>query len=169
MSKEKLKRANGVEVDKKPNDKERIAQLEAEQENIREEISKETMPFPSLTAPKIKFFLMALKKGSMTDEKYKKMLIKIFVNKIYLYDDRITITFHSGDDKVEINDRLLSELEEKDGEIKNLFLAGDGPPNSKKVPKMGLFLFIYTNCTRIPFKTQRNCFFHSIYYLNNSE
>ena len=106
---------------------ERIAQLEAEQENIREEISKETMPFPSLTAPKIKFFLMALKKGSMTDEKYKKMLIKIFVNKIYLYDDRITITFHSGDDKVEINDRLLSELEEKDGEIKNLFLAGDGP------------------------------------------
>lgn len=92
---------------------EKIAQLEAEQENIREEISKETMPFPSLTAPKIKFFLMALKKGSMTDEKYKKMLIKIFVNKIYLYDDRITITFHSGDDKVEINDRLLSELEEK--------------------------------------------------------
>ena len=107
---------------------ERIAQLEAEQENIREEISKEIMPFPSLTAPKIKFFLMALKKSSMTDEKYKKMLIKIFVNKIFLYDDRITITFHSGDDTVEINDRLLSELEEKDGEIKNLFLADDGPP-----------------------------------------
>ena len=64
----------------------------------------------------------------MTDEKYKKMLIKIFVNKIFLYDDRITITFHSGDDTVEINDRLLSELEEKDGEIKNLFLAGGGPP-----------------------------------------
>ena len=112
---------------------ERIAQLEAEQENIREEISKETMPFPSLTEPKIKFFLMALKKGSMTDEKYKKMLIKIFVNKIYLYDDRITIAFHSGDDTVEINDRLLSELEEKDGEIKNLFLAGDGPPTNNTI------------------------------------
>ena len=108
---------------------EKIAQLESEQENIKKEISKETMPFPSLTAPKIKFFLTALKKGSMTDEKYKKMLIKIFVNKIFLYDDRITITFHSGDDTVEINDRLLSELEEKDGEIKNLFLAGGGPPN----------------------------------------
>ncbi len=107
---------------------EKISQLEAEQEYLEFEISKETMPFPSLTAPKIKFFLMALKKGSMTDEKYKKMLIKIFVNKIYLYDDRITITFHSGNDTVEINDRLLSELEEKDGEIKNLFLAGDGPP-----------------------------------------
>lgn len=31
---EKLKRANGVEVDKKPNDKERIAQLEAENEEL---------------------------------------------------------------------------------------------------------------------------------------
>ena len=70
----------------------------------------------------------------MTDEKYKKMLIKIFVNKIYLYDYRITITFHSGDDTVEINDRLLSELEGKDGEIKNLFLAGDGPPNDRRAP-----------------------------------
>ncbi len=112
---------------------EKISQLEAEQKYLEFEISKETMPFPSLTAPKIKFFLMALKKGSMTDEKYKKMLIKIFVNKIYLYDDRITITFHSGNDTVEINDRLLSELEEKDGEIRNLFLAGDGPPNGTQM------------------------------------
>ena len=32
--KEKLKRANGVTEDKKPNDKERIAQLEAENEQL---------------------------------------------------------------------------------------------------------------------------------------
>ena len=31
---EKLKKANGVEIDKKPNDKERIAQLEAENEQL---------------------------------------------------------------------------------------------------------------------------------------
>ena len=31
---EKLKKANGVEIDKKPNDKERIAQLEAENEEL---------------------------------------------------------------------------------------------------------------------------------------
>lgn len=34
--KEKLKKANGVEVDKKPNDKERIAQLEQENEMLTE-------------------------------------------------------------------------------------------------------------------------------------
>lgn len=107
---------------------EKISQLEGEQEYLEFEITKEKMPFPSLTAPKIKFFLTSLKKGSMTDDKYKRLLIRIFVNRIYLYDDRVTITFHSGDDTVEINDRLLSELEEKDEEIKNLCLAGDGPP-----------------------------------------
>ena len=31
---EKLKKANKVEIDKKPNDKERIAQLEAENEEL---------------------------------------------------------------------------------------------------------------------------------------
>ena len=106
----------------------KIEQLESEQKELKKEIAKETMPLPSLTEPKIKFFLNALKKGSITDIKYRKMLISIFVNKIYLYDDRLTITFNSGDDTVEINDRLLSELEEKDNAVKNLFLAGDGPP-----------------------------------------
>lgn len=119
----------------------KFAQLENEQQTIREEISKETMPFPSLTVPKIKFFLMSLKQGCITDDKYKKLLIKIFINKIYLYDDRITITFHCGDDTVEINERLLSELEEKDGEIKNLFLTGDGPPNFLKSPELSQDFF----------------------------
>ena len=34
--KEKLKKANGVTVDKKPNDKQRIAELEAENEILTE-------------------------------------------------------------------------------------------------------------------------------------
>lgn len=35
---EKLKRANGVEVDKKPNDKERITQLEAENSDLMDAV-----------------------------------------------------------------------------------------------------------------------------------
>ena len=122
---------------------EKIAQLESEQEYIKEQISKETMPFPSLTEPKIKFFLTKLKDGSISDFKYQKMLIKIFVNAIYLYDDRVTITFNSGDDTVTINDRLLTELEENDAKTKNLFLDSDGPPkrNDNFRKKIVVFLF----------------------------
>ncbi len=36
--KENLKRANGVEIDKKPNDKERIAQLEAENADLMDAV-----------------------------------------------------------------------------------------------------------------------------------
>ena len=108
---------------------EKIAQLENEREQFEREIAAEEAPFPSLTVPKIKFFLTSMKNGDVNDIKYRRMLVNIFVNKIYLYDDRITITFNSGDDTVEINDRLLAELEEKDMQIKDMFLTGDGPPN----------------------------------------
>ena len=110
----------------------KIEQLDIEIEQIKEEISNEEAPLPSLTEPKIRFFLTALKKGNINDIKYRKMLIKIFINKIFLYDDRITITFNSGDDTITINDRLLSELEEKDIKIRNLFLNCDGPPKNDK-------------------------------------
>lgn len=111
---------------------EKISQLESEHEQLRKAIAAEEAPFPSLTAPKIKFFLTSLKKGNANDIKYRRALITIFVNRIYLYDDRITITFNSGDETVTINDRLLSEIEEKDMRVKNLFLDGDGPPKSKR-------------------------------------
>lgn len=107
---------------------EKIAQLESECEQIEADIAKEIIPFPSLTEPKIRFFLTALKNGSVQDIKYQKALIRLFVNKIFLYDDRLTLTLNAGDDTVEINDRLLSELEENDQRIQSLFKAGDGPP-----------------------------------------
>lgn len=106
----------------------KISELETECEQIEKEIKKEESPFPSLTVPKVKFFLTSLKKGDFNDLKYRRTLIKIFVNRIYLYDDRITITFNSGDETVTINERLLSDIEERDAEIKGLFNDGIGPP-----------------------------------------
>ena len=87
------------------------------------------IPFPSLTEPKIRFFLTALRDGSVKDIKYRKMLIRLFVNRIYLYDDHLTTTFNTGEDTVEINDRLLAELEENSDKERLLFKGKDGPPN----------------------------------------
>lgn len=106
----------------------KIPELEKEHEELEKQIAEESAIFPTLTEPKIKFFLTSLKNGNINDIKYRKTLISIFVNRIYLYDDRITITYNSGDEAVTINDLLLSEIEENDMEIKNMVLAGDGPP-----------------------------------------
>lgn len=123
---------------------ERISELESEHEQLEKAIALEEAPFPSLTIPKIKFFLTSLKKGNANDMKYRRALITVFVNRIYLYDDRMTITFNSGDDTVTINDRLLCELEENDAHAKNLFLAGDGPPKTSLKPNGFRLVFIFS-------------------------
>ena len=102
--------------------------LEAEQEEIERQITKEQAVHTSITEPQIIFFLTSLKKGKIDDIKYRKNLIKIFINRVYLFDDRVTITYNSGDNPVTINDRLLSELEEKDENERVLFFNGSGPP-----------------------------------------
>lgn len=62
----------------------------------------------------------------------------MFVNAIYLYDDKMTLVFNSGDDPVTIDDFLLSEIEENFQHMeKGLFLNKVSPPethqNSKRM------------------------------------
>ena len=49
------------------------------------------------------------------DISYRKTLINVFVNAIYLYDDKLVIFFNSGDKPVTIDDELLSQMEQSDG------------------------------------------------------
>lgn len=113
---------------------ERLPVLEAEHRELEKQIAEEGKPYPTLTEEDVTFFLTQLRKGNINDVKYRKTLIFIFVNRIYLYDDRITITYNSGDEPVTISDILLSELEDR--EVENLaiyekdrvlFLNGKGP------------------------------------------
>ena len=107
---------------------EQIPILKNEHKVLEKQIAIEAEPYQTLSEASVRYFLTSLKKGNINDMKYRKMLIDIFVNKIYLYDDRITITYNSGDEPVTISDKLLSELEEKDEEDKFLFLNGSDPP-----------------------------------------
>lgn len=60
-------------------------------------------------------------KGDINDIVYRRSLIRLFVNKIFLYDKKFTITFNTGDEEVTITDKTLSDIEEKSGS-KNLCL-----------------------------------------------
>ena len=111
----------------------KIPKLEKEHIELERLIAIEEEPFPEISEETVILFLMALKKGKINDPKYRKTLINIFVNKIYLYDDRITITYNSGDESVTISDRLLSELEEQAENDRVLFKNDSGPPKSKDI------------------------------------
>jgi len=55
--------------------------------------------------------LSKLANGNILDTVYRRTLIRIFVNKIFIYDDKITITFKIGDEEVEITRELLDKIE----------------------------------------------------------
>ncbi len=52
-----------------------------------------------------------MKNGDINDIKYRRALISVLINKIYLYDDKATIIFNTQDRPVEITEDLLNDIE----------------------------------------------------------
>ena len=71
----------------------------------------------------------AVLQAGRDDISYRKTLVNVFVNAIYLYDDKLVIFFNSGDKPVTIDDELLDKTEEGDG-----FVFGS-PCSTKEAPQ----------------------------------
>ncbi|MCU6712926.1 recombinase family protein, partial [Paenibacillus sp. J5C_2022] len=108
---------------------EHLHTLESERENIEIQIAKEQISQVTLTEPEIKFFLTQLRKGNVNDEKYRSTLINVFVNAVYLYDDKVTIIFNSSDQPVTVEQSLVDEIEASNREFESSYLGKDAPPN----------------------------------------
>ena len=84
-------------------------QLDLENQLLFEEANN--MP---ITATEIRFYLTELKKGRINDIKYRRLLIDTFIYKIYLYDDKMIITFTTNNNKsvnFPTSDEMLSTFE----------------------------------------------------------
>lgn len=92
-----------------------ISRLNTEHDTLQNEYAIEKAGVVSLTIAEVKFFLSQLKKGRADDISYRKTLINVFVNAVYLYDDRLTIFFNSGDKPVTVDADLLQAVEENSG------------------------------------------------------
>lgn len=125
---------------------EQIPILEKEHSELQKQIALEEKNFPVLTVPMVHFFLRKLKDGNVDDIKYRKTLINVFINKIYLYDDKLTIIFNSGDNPVTINDFLLSEIEDNSKKAEGLFLDGVAPPEIRRILRESRRIFLYHFC-----------------------
>lgn len=90
-----------------------VHKLEAAKKSLLEDIETEERGMVRLTEQQVSFFLTALKNGDVDDVKYRKALISVFVNKIYLYDDKITFIFNSGDIPVTVDADLIDFIEEQ--------------------------------------------------------
>ena len=90
-----------------------IQVMEQQHKEIEKELLLEGMQKVDITVQEIKFFLKEMQKGNVDDMQYKKALINSLINKVYLYDDNLTIIFNSQNKPYKEKIPLIEEIEKK--------------------------------------------------------
>ena len=95
--------------------KERLEALEIQKDELTAKIADEKLKKPSFNEDFIRFWLMKFRKFDISQKKQRKARIEIFVNAIFLYDDRMLITFNykDGTQTVRFEDTLTTDCGEK--------------------------------------------------------
>ena len=68
----------------------------------------ETSSHPTPTVNEVRFFLNQFRKGDVNDLKYRQALVDTFVNRIYLYDDKMTVLYNTQDSHSDVTIDHLS-------------------------------------------------------------
>lgn len=74
---------------------EEINKMEIEHKRLLSELAYEESQNVTITASQVKFYYKQLRKGSVNDYRYKKLLIKSMVKKVFLYDDYMLVYFNT--------------------------------------------------------------------------
>ena len=101
---------------------EEIQKIEQEKVELRKQIMEEQGNYITVTLAQVKNFLKLIKKGSVNDLKYRKMLINVLIDKIYIYDDSITIMFN-------IQNKDFSAKYPNISEIESSYLGNNAQPS----------------------------------------
>ena len=91
--------------------KQRLEELEAKKSDIEVKILQTELQQTILTEEKIVFWINRFKGCDIADKSYQRAIIDIFVNAIYLYDDKIVLTYNFKSDSRTIS---LSDIESSD-------------------------------------------------------
>lgn len=85
----------------------RLTELEQEKEDVEISIAKEELRVKKLDEEQVLDFLHYFQNGDVNDINYRRQLIDCFVNRIFLYDDRMVLTFNTSNNTKEISFDLV--------------------------------------------------------------
>ena len=102
--------------------KQRLGDLEEKKAELEISLAREKIVKPPLTREQIIFWISKFKDGDVDDPVYRQAIVDIFVNSIFLYDDKLVIGFNWKDGTKTVT---LAELEAASEDI-----TDDGTPNS---------------------------------------
>lgn len=100
-----------------------LSKIAAEIKELERQLEIERSRHYIMSEEQVVARLTALADGDIRNPQYRKTLIKLFVNRIELYDDRYTIIFNTGDDEVTVTDRLLEKIEHPSETVKSFCLS----------------------------------------------
>ena len=106
--------------------------IEQRYSDIEYNISVEEHKAKSITPEMIAFFLYELKKGNADDIVYRRALISTFINKIFLYDDKLIIHFNTDGEPIEITADIMEEIEKSNAKAEYYF--GSGSSGARRRP-----------------------------------
>ena len=86
--------------------KERFDQLEATRDELENKIATEKLAKPRITEEQLRFFLDRFRKLDVRQLSHRRMLIDTFVNAVFLYDDKLVLTynFREGTETITFDD-----------------------------------------------------------------
>ena len=118
--------------------KERLEELEAAKEELETRLANEQLSKPpKISAEFMTFWLHRFRKLDVTKQSHRKMLIDTFINAIFLYDDKMLITFNYKDGTKTITFGEAKEAAEKAASGSDLDCS---TAPEKSTPRSVLFL-----------------------------
>jgi len=89
--------------------KARLDDLEMKKSDLEISIAKEKLTKTPLTKKQIVFWISKFKYGDIDNPEYRRQMVDIFINSVYLYEDRVVIAFNFKDGTTTVT---LAELED---------------------------------------------------------
>ena len=121
--------------------KERLEQLEETKRELEARIAEEKLAKPKVTEEFIRFWLLRFRKLDMSLKDQRQALVDTFINSIYLYDDKVLITFNYKEGTQTITFEEAAEAASKgNGSDLDCFTA----PRKTSTQCVLVFLFVYT-------------------------
>ena len=119
--------------------KERLEQLEETKRELEARIAEEKLAKPKIKEEFIRFWLMRFRKLDMSLKDQRQALVDTFINAIYLYDDKVLITFNykEGTQTITFEEAAQAASKENGSDL-DCFTA---PENAVKSKGFMAFLF----------------------------
>ena len=116
----------------------RLEKLEAQQKELEIRIAEEEIARPRLSENQVRFWLTRFRKLDPNVKSHRETLINTFVNAVYLYDEKVLITFNYKDGTKTIT---FDEIAAKDApEGNGSDLGCFAPPKKHEILRLVLFL-----------------------------